>query len=215
MRSENSPTGQKRRSVIEDVRRAQIIDSAVATIAELGYANASLARIAEHAGISKGVIAYHFAGRDNLVDQLVEHLYREITEFVVPHIQRETTAVGRLRARIIAVGGYVGAHRAEMVALAEILNNLRDAQGRLRYGDEFNEPLYRGMEEMFRAGQESGELRRFDTRVMAVTVQAAIDSMVAYADSYPDHDVEAHATELADLFEHAVGATPHQHRGEP
>ncbi|MEV1292141.1 TetR/AcrR family transcriptional regulator [Pseudonocardia sp. NPDC049635] len=208
MRSEKSPSGQKRRSAIEEVRRAQIIDSAVATFAEFGYAQTSLARIAERAGISKGVIAYHFAGRDNLVEQVVDHLYQQIIEFVVPHVSAESTAVGRLRARIRAVAAYMRTHPAQMVALSVIFDNLRDENGRLRYGDAVNEPYYRSLEDVFRAGQESGELRTFDTRVMAVTVQAAIDAMVAYTDSHPEHDIERHAEELGDLFERAVVATP-------
>jgi TetR/AcrR family fatty acid metabolism transcriptional regulator len=204
MRPTNRSSGLKRRSVIEDVRRAQIIESAVGTVAEHGYVQASLARIAERAGISKSVISYHFDGKDELLDQLVGQIYERITEFVVPHLDRETTVVGRLRARFRSIAAYASGHRAEMVALTEILTNLRDADGRLRYGDSFNEPYYQRLEETFRGGQESGELCSFDPRVMAVTVQAAIDSMIAYADTHPDHDIETHADELANLFERAI-----------
>ncbi|MEV7908062.1 TetR family transcriptional regulator, partial [Streptomyces anulatus] len=59
MRPENEPVGQNTKSFIERARRAQIIASAIEVIAEHGFANASLARIAKHAGISKGVISYH------------------------------------------------------------------------------------------------------------------------------------------------------------
>ncbi|WP_231974105.1 TetR/AcrR family transcriptional regulator [Pseudonocardia sp. HH130630-07] len=191
--------------MIEDVRRAQIVESAVDVVAEVGYARASLARIAERAGISsKGVISYHFDGKDELFDQIVAQIYERITEFVVPHLDRETTVVGRLGARFRSIATYANAHRAEMVALTEILSHLRDADGRLRYGDAFNEPYYQRLEETFRGGQESGELCSFDPRVMAVTVQAAIDSMIAYADTHPDHDVEAHGAELARTFERAI-----------
>jgi hypothetical protein len=70
----------------------------------------------------------------------------------------------------------------------------------------FNEPIHEARAEMFRRGQQNGELRSFDPRVMAVTVQAAIDAMFAYWVAHPDHDLEAHADELADLFEHATRA---------
>ncbi|MFD6455458.1 TetR family transcriptional regulator, partial [Nocardia sp. NPDC060220] len=53
MRPENKPDGQHR-SFIEEARRRQIIAATVEVVSELGYANASLARIAERAGISKG-----------------------------------------------------------------------------------------------------------------------------------------------------------------
>ena len=210
MRSNSEPGGQKRRSVIEDVRRAQIIESAVETFAEVGYARTSLARIAERVGISKGVISYHFAGKDDLMEQVVTQVYSEIIAFVLPRLEGEPTVCGQLRARLRSVAEYVQNHPAQLVALAEIFNNARKADGTPLYDDDFNEPHYRSQENVFRAGQKTGELRPFDTRVMAVTVQAAIDAMVAYGASYPDHDLKAHADELADLFELGIRAQdPH------
>jgi TetR/AcrR family fatty acid metabolism transcriptional regulator len=206
MRSESGSPGQKGPSFIEEARRRQIIESAVETFAELGYGNTSLARIAERAGISKGVISYHFAGKTELMERIVEQVYREIVEFVVPRLEKEATAVGVLRARILAVAEYMRDHRAQLLALGEIFNNFRDPDGRPRYGIASNEPIYAWQEETFRHGQQSGEFRSFDPRVMAVTVQAAIDDMFAYWVAYPDHDLEAHARELADLFERATRA---------
>ena len=206
MRSGIGPDGQKRPSFIEEARRAQIIESAIETLAELGYANTSLARIAERAGISKGVISYHFAGKTELMEQIVEQVYREITEFVVPRMEKEPTATGALRTHIRSVAEYVRDHRSQLMALGEVFNNLREPDGEPRYGIAFNEPIYQAREEIYRRGQQTGELRSFDTRVMAVTVQAAIDSMFLYWATYPDHDLEAHANELADLFENATRA---------
>jgi AcrR family transcriptional regulator len=206
MRSDSGSPGQKGASFIEEARRAQIIESAVATFAELGYANTSLARIAERAGISKGVISYHFAGKTELMERIVEQVYREIIEFVVPRVEKETTAVGALRARIIAVAEYMRDHRAQLLALGEIFNNFRDADGQPRYGIASNELIYEWQESAFRNGQQTGEFRDFDPRVMAVSVQGAIDTMFAYWAAYPDHDLEAHARELADLFERATRA---------
>ncbi|MBV9802070.1 MAG: TetR family transcriptional regulator, partial [Solirubrobacterales bacterium] len=72
MRSDSIPNVRPdSRTFIEQARRAQIVGVAIDTIAELGYAQASLARIAERAGISKGVIAYHFAGKEDLIAEVV------------------------------------------------------------------------------------------------------------------------------------------------
>jgi TetR/AcrR family fatty acid metabolism transcriptional regulator len=206
MRPETRSGGRKRSSFIEDARRAQIVESAIEAFAELGYANSSLARIAERAGISKGVISYHFAGKAELMEQIVEQVYREIGEYVVPRTEEAATATGALRANIRAVAEYMRGHRARLLALREIFNNHRDPDGGRRYGVAFNEPVYQARAELFRRGQRSGELRSFDPRVMSVTVQASIDAMFAYWVTHPEHDLEAHADELADLFEHATRA---------
>lgn len=204
MRTENGSDGQKRTSFIEEARRTQIIEGAIETFAELGYANTSLARIAERVGISKGVISYHFAGKTELMEQIVEQVYREITQFVLARMEQETTATGALRANIRAVAEYMRDHPAQLLALGEIFNNLRTSDGKRRYGVASNEPIYEARAEQFRRGQQTGELRSFDARVMSITVQDAIDGMFAYWATYPDHDLEAHADELADLFEHAT-----------
>lgn len=209
MRSENSPDGQKRRSVIEDVRRAQIIDSAVEVFADVGYQQASLARIAQRAGISKGVISYHFAGKEDLMASLVDYVYASITGHVAPQVLSESTAQGRIAIRIRAVAEYARQHPSQLRALSEVLDNLRDDDGKIRYGHRFNEPLYEGLEAEFEAGQAAGELRTFDGRVMAVTIQAAIDAMIDYWNSYPDYAIEDYADNLVDVFAAAISVDTH------
>src|SRR6478735_9213445 len=67
-------------SVTSVARRRQILDAAVATIAAEGLARASFAAIADRAGLSSvGLISYHFAGRDELIGQIVADYYASIT----------------------------------------------------------------------------------------------------------------------------------------
>ncbi|MFI6598393.1 TetR/AcrR family transcriptional regulator [Nonomuraea sp. NPDC050536] len=204
MRSESKSSGQKDRSFIEEARRAQIIASAVEVIAELGFARASLAQIAKHAGISKGVISYHFAGKDELMEEVVIRTYDAIAEYVLAKVEGVGSATGLLRGHILSVAEHMRGHRTQLKALGEIFYNLRTADGQPRYGVKANEEVYEAMESIYRLGQQNGEFREFDTRVMAVTHSSAIDSMFAYWAAFPEHDLDAHANELADLFERAV-----------
>lgn len=205
MRSENESDGQKR-SFIEEARRAQIIASAVEVIAESGFANASLARIAQHAGISKGVISYHFAGKDELMEQVVDTVYEAIAAYVVAKMEGETTATGLLRTHLLAVAEHMRAQRNQLKALGQIFYNLRTADGAPRYSVATNEETFQALERIYLLGQRNGEFRQFDVRVMAVTHSGAVDNMFSYWVTYPEHDLDAHARELADLFERAVRA---------
>ncbi|WP_238580772.1 hypothetical protein [Streptomonospora alba] len=47
MGSDSRPDGRRKRTFVEEARRAQIASAAISTVAEAGYANASPARIAE------------------------------------------------------------------------------------------------------------------------------------------------------------------------
>ncbi|WP_188194840.1 TetR/AcrR family transcriptional regulator [Nonomuraea sp. SYSU D8015] len=203
MRSENEPSGQKARSFIEEARRSQIVASAVEVIAEVGFHQASLARIAQHAGISKGVISYHFAGKDELMTEVVERTYGAIAEHVLAKMAGLESATQLLRTHVMSVAEHMRGHRTQIKALGEIFYNFRAPDGRPRYGIESSEEIYLSLERIYRLGQETGEFRQFDPRVMAVTHSAAVDTMFAYWMAHPDHDLDAHARELADLLERA------------
>ncbi|WP_241779942.1 TetR/AcrR family transcriptional regulator [Streptomyces natalensis] len=200
---------QPERSFIEKARRAQIVDAAVETIAARGFAKASLAQIAERAGISKGVISYHFAGKDELIELVVEQVYERIGAFVGPRMEEQKEREGGggwLRVYIQSVAEYMAGHRVQLTALGEIFGNFRKGDGAPRYDVVTSESLYVALEEGFREGQERGDFRPFDVRTMAVSLQSGIDAMFAYWSAYPEHDLAAHARELADLFEHATRA---------
>lgn len=204
MRSENRQDDQRKRSFIEQARRAQIITAAIETIAGHGYTNASLARIAQHAGISKGVISYHFAGKEELMDQVVEQIYSAIVEEVVPRVGRTPGPREALREHIIAVGEYIHGHWTEVMALGEIFNGLRTPKGWPKYGVRASEPIYESLQVYFQTGQDRGVFRQFDTKVMAVTLQSSLDGAFGYWVANPDHDLRAHIAELATLMDRAV-----------
>ncbi|HEX5408105.1 MAG TPA: helix-turn-helix domain-containing protein, partial [Pseudonocardiaceae bacterium] len=68
MRSNNEPSG---RTFADEARRKQLVECAIEVIAEQGFAQASLARIAQRAGVAKSVVLYHFANKDELVEQVL------------------------------------------------------------------------------------------------------------------------------------------------
>ncbi|MFE3652525.1 TetR/AcrR family transcriptional regulator [Streptomyces sp. NPDC059152] len=218
MRSENGPDGQSghgkstrtapepARSLIEKVRRAQIIEAAIEVIAVRGFAKASMAQIAEQAGVSKGVISYHFAGKNELIERTVEQVYEGIGTFIASRLPEQADTAAWLSVYIGSLAEYMADHPTQLGALGEIFTHFRTEDGGLRYGVASSEPLYAHVEGVFHTGQQRGELRTFDARVMAVTLQAAIDDMFAYWSVHPDHDLSAHARELVDLFWHATRA---------
>lgn len=208
MRSENDPNGQ--RSFIEQARRSQIVASAIEVIAEVGYAKASLAAIARHAGISKGVISYHFAGRDELMETLVVDVYTDVGTTVGARMQGLESAAEMVRTHVVAVAAYMREHRGALAALGQVFANLRGPDGGPRYGMHTSEELFQGLEQVYRHGIEAGEFRELDTRVMAVTHQSAIDAMFGYWAVHPELDVDAYARSLADLLVHAAARTTPQ-----
>jgi TetR/AcrR family transcriptional regulator, fatty acid metabolism regulator protein len=204
MRPINSPDVQESHSFIGTARRAQIIESAIETIATLGYAKASLAQIAKRAKISKGVISYYFGSKDELIQQIVIQVYTAAAYFMMPYIEAEATARGMLRAFIESNLAFMRAHPQQLLALVEIFTNFRTQEGRPFYGAAENEPNVESLEAVLRMGQESGEFRAFSTRVMALTIRSAIDMVPGQMVLHPDLDLASYGRELATLFDQAT-----------
>lgn len=192
------------RTFTEQARRRQFVECAVEVIAELGFAQASLARIAARAGTSKGVISYHFRDKDELLDQVLLDIYVEMAQFIGPRMAAATTASGKLAAYLESNLEYMRLHRSQLLALRQICPNLRDAEGNLRHEAEPGGPRDVVIEQFLKEGQELGEFRAFDVAVMAVTIRSAVDGALDHWAQAPDLDLAAYAAELVTLFTHAT-----------
>ena len=78
--------------------RARILDAAVKLIAREGINDVRIARIAMEAGVSPSLLHYHFASRDALLAEALEHSYELAGDD--PHRpRRRAGAGGRAAAR--------------------------------------------------------------------------------------------------------------------
>ena len=200
MRTTTNSVPPEDRSFTETARRAQIVNCAIDTIAKLGFAKASVDQIAKQVGVSKGVITYHFPKKEEIVDAIIEKVVAAARAYISPRILAETSAAGRLRAYIESHLEFMDTHRELLIALVEIAMNARRVDGSLAIGPEAVGERVASLEELLRAGQRSGEFRRFNTRVMALTIIQAIDGIPPLLTREPGLDVKLHAKELAMVF---------------
>jgi AcrR family transcriptional regulator len=68
-------------SAAEDTRR-RILDTATELFNERGYARTSIRDIAEHIGMTKGSLYYHFASKDELLYAIIAPFVEAITKFL-------------------------------------------------------------------------------------------------------------------------------------
>lgn len=205
MQPENR-SGDQKRSFIEDARRGQIVAATIATITEIGYAKSSFVQIAQRAGISPGLITYHFAKREELMKQVMLTVHDSMDRALTAYTETATDHVTALRQLIKGFVHYCAEHPAELIAISQIASAARDAEAARAWAEAQNAATLDELEDMFREGQEIGVMRAFSPRVMAVSVLAAMEAAPAELVARPDTDVSAYASELADLFERAVRA---------
>ena len=168
--------GQRRPSFIEEKRRSQIVDIAIQTIATQGFSQASLSEIAKKAGISKGVISYHFDGKEELVEEILRSLLRKPADFIKERVSRAASAVEKLRAYVEANFEFMKMNRVGYVALVDLWGQ-RDS-GRNSLNADAYEPSRHYLAHMLEEGQRTGEMRAFPVMPTASLIQGAIDGVM-------------------------------------
>jgi AcrR family transcriptional regulator len=186
-----------KRTFTEQARRTQIVEAAIETIAELGYAGASFAQIAKRAKLSStGLISYHFASKEELMGQVAAAVFADISAYMTAYMVGHTGATDALHAYIRGTITFIGEHRKPMKALLEIFMH-----GGFPYDETTEQTVLSPIEQILRRGQESGEFRSFDTRVMASVIQRAGDGLPLLLAAHPDIDPDLYARELVTIFD--------------
>ena len=197
------------RTFIEEARRKQIVEHAVDVIAEHGFAGATLSRIAESAGISKGVISYHFDGKDDLMYEVLSLYEHEEERFIYSKVAAAPNASEKLETYLRTNVEYMAVHPQHLKAVVEIVISAKDSTGNRKFdvtSVEWMEDELSRLIEILDQGQKTGEFRQFDSRMMAITIRGAIENIAMYLLTYSDIDIKEYARELTELFRRATRA---------
>jgi len=207
MNTKNKTNEQKELSFIEKARRTQIVKCTIETISELGYAQASLGQIAKRANISKGIISYHFANKEEILEQVVVEYYLACQSFINPQLETETSARGKLIKYIESNLKFVNENRKHVFAVIEIVSNERTEDGKLRFAAEHDDTIFLPIENILRMGMTEGTFREFSSqsaRVMALTIRNAIDGFSIELMRNPQLIVKDYIIELITIFDRAT-----------
>jgi AcrR family transcriptional regulator len=194
------------RSFVSSARRAQIVQAAIETLAEVGYANASLSRIAVRLGISKGVISYHFAGKDDLIAEIVTQVLQQARAYMQPRIEAQTTGPEMLRAYIESNLEFIREHPNQLRAIVEIVRATFAGGAKSPFSGNRDGAVHI-LAELLTRFQAAGDFRAdFDPSSMAMTIRAAIDVAPSRLTD-PEFDIDKYAHQTVTVFHLATRAT--------
>lgn len=185
-------------------RRDQLVECAIDAIVELGFQGTSVGEVAQRAGVSKGVVTYHFAAKDDLVFAVVARVFDSITEALEGRLSG-TSAETFIADYVNAWVEYYRTQTRYVLAIREIWGNFRDERGHQHFGPQAVAGELSVVQSVLEYGQEEGILGTFDARVMAVSIKAALDALLNQLAAEPELDLEAYGAELVTLFERATG----------
>lgn len=210
MRSKNDPSG---RTFTEQVRRAQITTCAIELVAEIGYPQTSIGKIAERAGVAKSVVLYYFATKEELVNTLAMEIFLASAPVMVPAIEAAHSAADKLRAYIRSNGEFIHTHRNHALAMLDMWTSYRSPTGQrldqVMAEASAHQPPHAelaalDLAEIFELGQRTGEFRAFAVSPMTIAVRQAIDGAVIHSSRDPDFDVPGYCAELVTIFDLAT-----------
>ena len=69
-----------RRTESKEVRRQQLIDAAIHSIAQNGIAGTTMSTVTETAGLSLGIVNFHFESKQKLFEETLVFIAREYHE---------------------------------------------------------------------------------------------------------------------------------------
>ena len=183
------------RTFTEQARREQLLDATIGQVAQRGYAGASLARIAEAAGITKAAVLYHVGSKD----ALIAAAYQRVLDALVASVGAAIDAAPvseRPAVYIRAMVAHLRDHPQHVRVLAEV--------GREQVVDYAPEARWAPLAGLIDAAAEAatGEngAATVDSRALALIIGGAIDGIVAERLADEDFDVTAAADLLVSLL---------------
>jgi AcrR family transcriptional regulator len=162
-----------------DRTRQRIIDETVSCVREEGYAAASGKHIAERAGVTWGVIQYHFGNRDAILMAVVE----DGLELVRDTIERLELPRGSNREQADVIVDAVWGAFSDPVALAAFEITIGSRAGRDPAFESHLGAIARQLAELGRAltgGSEAGD-HRFGSLIFAAMRGLVVQQMVVDA----------------------------------
>ena len=86
----------------EDVRRRQLIEATIESLADVGFAACTLMDIARRAGVSPGLVAHYFGDKEGLLEATLRHLAGRLSRLVSTRLAQARTPRERIQAVIDA-----------------------------------------------------------------------------------------------------------------
>ncbi|MBE0389075.1 TetR/AcrR family transcriptional regulator [Pseudoalteromonas luteoviolacea DSM 6061] len=81
---------------MEPIRRQQLIDATLESVAELGLHATTINSISNRAGLSSGIISHYFGGKQGLMEATVRYLLTNLKTSLLSKVEPSTNAYDRL-----------------------------------------------------------------------------------------------------------------------
>jgi len=203
-----SRTARTKEELVKDFRTSEILDAARHVIADLGYTEASMERIAQKAGLAKGTLYLYFENKESLLARAFEDGLQEI-------IGRARAATHRTRGAACKLREIVRTsleHSTESQVLFQVIRERStlesDTSALLRGAlQQRVESYLRLVANVIERGARAGEFRRLDSqRAARFLMELVRGATLSRLHEPTPPSVDAEVETVVEFFLHGVGA---------
>jgi len=199
------------RNANHSATRQHILQAALKSFADCGYAATSVQEIVDAAQVSKPALYYYFKDKADLFQALVDRAHDERYELMQDAAARGRTVAEKLEEMVAAVFEFSLRNRELMrLAFATAFAATREAPGQLKCHEK-GRRNFEFIRSLIELGQTSGELdRRFTTDELAMGIYGQLNSYVLVRLLVPDCPLDRQAAkQIVRLFlEGAINRQP-------
>ncbi|MDY6905608.1 MAG: TetR/AcrR family transcriptional regulator [Thermodesulfobacteriota bacterium] len=182
----------------------RILEAAIGVVAEEGFFNATIARIAKAAGVADGTIYLYFKNKNDIL----LHFFNFKTKHVFGEFRKEVDKSNDARGKLLNL---IRAHLREFQKDRNMAMVFQAEARQIRYFELYIKDIthmyFELVGEILELGQQEGTFRKgLDTGLVKRYILGAVDEVInTWLHSSGDYDLEQKADALADLFVNGIG----------
>jgi TetR/AcrR family transcriptional repressor of bet genes len=184
---DSQATLRQRRFAPKEVRRQQLIEATLDSLAENGISGTTMAAVTGRAGLSMGIVSLHFKSKDNLLTSTLRHLSEEIRDAWVNINSDTTLSVPERLSGIVAAS--FDPNIASTTKIAVWFAFFGEAKYRQVYRDmveEFDDERTDAIEDLCAEVIRDGGYSNISPEILATTIECLCDGLWLNMILYPD-----------------------------
>ena len=177
----------------DDIRKPQILDHFRQVINEEGLHNASNAKVAKHMGVSTNLVAHYFESKEVMVQELLDHIIMEYTDFLSASANSLKTPGDHLKntLKVMFCGGDNRQLLTEPAYYALYNLSLINKPFKERFKKIYNS-YRKEFIEGIQSAMDSGEIRQGDPGKMGELILSLFEGFTFLANLHEDDQFEDH-----------------------
>lgn len=163
---------------IKEVRRVQLIEATIDSIAKRGFAETTLAHVADGAKLSRGIVNFYFKSKEALLVETLRHMAQEYEAFWLAAVARaDPSPTGQIEAMIDADFDPAIASRKKVTVWYAFWGEARWRPDYLRLCRRLSDRYFKQTLTLFQQIIEAGGYKNIDAATVTRGLHAMIDGL--------------------------------------